>query len=143
MGEGQSSIESSIEGRIEGQRIEGQSYTIGEIAARSGLTARALRLLEDMGVLVPGRAPNGYRIYSERQVKLASAVRDMRAASLSGEEIARIIAVKSAHVASKDKYAELAVLLKQVEERLEGKKRAVDEAIRIVAEYRRSIEETL
>jgi DNA-binding transcriptional MerR regulator len=120
---------------------EGQSYTIGEIAARSGLTARTLRLLEDKGVLVPGRAPNGYRIFTERQLELASAVRDMRAAGLSGEEIARIIAVKSARVPSKDKYAELVVLLKQVEERLEKKKKAVAAAIRIVAGYRRSIEE--
>lgn len=100
-----------------------------------------MRLLEDKGVLVPGRAPNGYRVFSEAQLKLASAVRDMRAAGLTGEEIARIVAVKSARAASKDKYAELAVLLGRVEERLESKKRAVAAAIRIVAGYRRSIEE--
>jgi DNA-binding transcriptional MerR regulator len=71
-----------------------EGYTIGGIAARSGLTARDLRLLEDKGVLVPCRAPNGYRVFSEAQLKLASAVRDMHAAGLTGEEIARIVAVK-------------------------------------------------
>jgi MerR family copper efflux transcriptional regulator len=52
---------------------------IGELAARTGTTASAIRFYEQSGLLLPpaGRGPNGYRIYDAaaaerlRQIQLA------------------------------------------------------------------------
>jgi MerR family transcriptional regulator, copper efflux regulator len=42
------------------------TYTIGEIAGRSGFTASALRYYEDIGLLEPAtRTEAGYRLYDE------------------------------------------------------------------------------
>ena len=38
-------------------------YKIGEIAALYGISTDILRYYEELGILVPRRAPNGYRIY--------------------------------------------------------------------------------
>jgi DNA-binding transcriptional MerR regulator len=115
-------------------------FTIGEISARSGLTARALRILESRGILVPLRAPNGYRRYSPEQLRHAEAIRAMRAAGLSGGEIARIMEIKSRREPSADSLAELAAILGQVEDRLVERRRALGSAIKTVAEYRRELD---
>ena len=38
-------------------------YKIGEIAALYGISTDILRYYEELGILVPRRAPNGYRVY--------------------------------------------------------------------------------
>ena len=53
-----------------------QSLTIGEAAAQTGWSARMLRYLETVGLVVPARTAAGYRIYGAaellqlRQLKL-------------------------------------------------------------------------
>ena len=53
-----------------------QVLTIGEAAAQTGWSARMLRYLETMGLVVPARTAAGYRIYADaellqlRQLKL-------------------------------------------------------------------------
>jgi MerR family transcriptional regulator, copper efflux regulator len=118
-----------------------EGFGIGEVAQRSGITARALRLLEAKKVLVPERSPNGYRRYTADQLKLAEAIRAMRAAGLSSGEVARIAAIKSRRPISRESLAELAAILESVEGRLEDKRKAVGAAIRMVAGYRREIDE--
>lgn len=49
---------------------------IGELAELTGTTARALRHYEQTGLLTAGRAPNGYREYTEAD---AVRVRNIRA----------------------------------------------------------------
>jgi DNA-binding transcriptional MerR regulator len=114
----------------------GDAITIGELAEFSGLTRRTLRILDEKGILSPGRAPNGYRLYGADQVKLARAVRDMREAGLSAGEIARILAVKTGRKPEREKMAELARLLAGVQARLSAKRDSVDAAIAIVEDFR-------
>lgn len=46
-------------------------YTIGQLAELSGLSAKALRIYEERGLLYPERDPeNQYRVYGEKE-KLA------------------------------------------------------------------------
>jgi MerR family transcriptional regulator, copper efflux regulator len=52
---------------------------VGEAAARSGWSARMLRYLESVGLVVPERTPAGYRIYRERDLRQLRALRDLRA----------------------------------------------------------------
>lgn len=44
---------------------------IGELAQRSGVSARSLRYYEAHGLIAAGRDANGYRVYREEDVRLA------------------------------------------------------------------------
>lgn len=70
---------------------DGQSYTIGELAALAGTTARALRHYEDMGLLQPVRDANGYRIYSASDAHRLAQVLSMRACGLPLPTIGRLL----------------------------------------------------
>ncbi|MFD8612752.1 MerR family transcriptional regulator [Streptomyces sp. NPDC059631] len=54
---------------------------IGELARRAGVTTKAVRYYESLGLLAPVRLANGYRDYGEHDVRLA---REIRALSLLG-----------------------------------------------------------
>ncbi len=57
---------------------------IGEAARRSGLPAKTLRYYEEIGLIVPsGRRTNGYRDYSERDVRLLRFVQKARSLGFS------------------------------------------------------------
>jgi DNA-binding transcriptional MerR regulator len=43
-------------------------YRISQAAQETGLTASSLRFYEQQGIVVPDRAPNGYRRYDERSL---------------------------------------------------------------------------
>ncbi|PRY45252.1 MerR family transcriptional regulator [Umezawaea tangerina] len=64
---------------------------IGELARRTGASARALRYYEECGLLTPGRASSGYREYDDRAVVTVRRVRVLLAAGLSTSVIAEIL----------------------------------------------------
>jgi DNA-binding transcriptional MerR regulator len=45
-----------------------QALTVGEAAARTGWSARMLRYLESVGLVVPGRTQSGYRVYGDAEL---------------------------------------------------------------------------
>jgi len=47
---------------------------IGEVAARAGVTTKAVRYYESLGLIVPARLSNGYRDYGEHEVRLVREV---------------------------------------------------------------------
>ncbi|WP_063734941.1 redoxin family protein [Streptomyces sp. RTd22] len=59
---------------------------IGELALRAGVTTKAARYYESLGLLTPGRLANGYRDYDEHDVRLA---REIRALSGLGIPVER------------------------------------------------------
>ncbi len=60
---------------------------IGELAARSGLTAKTIRFYEQAGVLPePARQPSGYRSYDDTAL---DRLRFVRAAQAAGLTLAR------------------------------------------------------
>lgn len=66
--------------------------TIGEAAARSGLTAKAIRLYESRGLLGPAdRTPAGYRTYGSEQLAVLGFIRRAKAVGLRLDEIGRIL----------------------------------------------------
>jgi DNA-binding transcriptional MerR regulator len=86
--------------------------TIGEFATATGLTAKALRLYDDLGLLTPAEVDpgNGYRYYEPEQVERARLVARLRCAWVPLPRIATII-----HVAPEAAAAELMSYWRQVE----------------------------
>jgi DNA-binding transcriptional MerR regulator len=68
--------------------------TIGQVARLSGLTTRALRHYDRLGVLRPAEVSdaNGYRLYAREQVEIARHVRILRELEVPLDEVRRILA---------------------------------------------------
>jgi len=68
--------------------------TIGQVARLSGLTTRALRHYDKLGVLRPAEVAdgNGYRLYDRDQVEIARHIRILRELEVPLDEIRRILA---------------------------------------------------
>ena len=87
--------------------------TIGEFAQTTGLTAKALRLYDDLGLLLPAEVDshNGYRYYDLDQVDAARLVARLRSAGVPLVRIAAIIGADTPEAAA----AELLSYWRQVE----------------------------
>jgi DNA-binding transcriptional MerR regulator len=64
---------------------------IGELAARTHVSARLLRYYEEQGLITPDRAGNGYRDYAEAQVDRVVQIRGLLGAGLPTKIIRQII----------------------------------------------------
>ena len=68
------------------------SLTIGDVAARAGLSPKAVRIYEARGLIPPPwRTAVDYRVYGEEILPLLGFIRQARALGLSLDEIKRII----------------------------------------------------
>jgi DNA-binding transcriptional MerR regulator len=73
----------------------GAGLTIGKVAARSGVGAKAIRFYESVGVIVPpARAANGYRVYSAEAVDLLRFIRQAQGLGLTLDEIREIVTIR-------------------------------------------------
>ncbi|MFI9719754.1 MerR family DNA-binding transcriptional regulator [Streptomyces sp. NPDC052396] len=59
---------------------------IGDAARAAGVSVKAVRYYESLGLIAPGRLANGYRDYAEREVRL---IREIRALSRLGIPVER------------------------------------------------------
>jgi MerR family transcriptional regulator, copper efflux regulator len=55
-----------------------EHLTVGAAARETGWSARMLRYLEESGLVVPRRAPSGYRLYGLAEVNRLRSLRDLR-----------------------------------------------------------------
>jgi MerR family copper efflux transcriptional regulator len=68
---------------------------IGEVAAKSGVSRKALRLYEKAGILPPSRrTASGYRVYGPETLALLGFVTQARRLGFRLDEIGRIVALK-------------------------------------------------
>ncbi|WP_326823562.1 MerR family transcriptional regulator [Streptosporangium sp. NBC_01756] len=76
-----------------GRDDTGHRWSIGEVARASGMTVRALRHYDEIGLLSAGeRTASGHRRYTGRDVRRLYRVRALRTLGLSLEEIATVLA---------------------------------------------------
>lgn len=68
-------------------REEVASLRIGELARRTGVSARALRHYEQAGLIASVRAPNGYRVYEEVAVARVSNIRYLLDAGFTLDDV--------------------------------------------------------
>jgi DNA-binding transcriptional MerR regulator len=55
-----------------------ETLTVGEAAAQTGWSARMLRYLEAVGLVVPERTPSGYRAYGQDELGQLRELRSLR-----------------------------------------------------------------
>ncbi len=68
---------------------------IGEVAARSGVSRKALRLYEDAGILpAPRRTAAGYRVYGQETLALLVLLTQARRLGFRLDEIKEIVQIK-------------------------------------------------
>jgi DNA-binding transcriptional MerR regulator len=73
--------------------VTSATLTIGQVARASGLTAKALRHYDAIGLLAPAEVDgSGYRRYEPEQVEQARQIRILRELELPLEDIRRIVA---------------------------------------------------
>lgn len=78
------------------------TYTIQQMADKTGLTAYTLRYYEDIELLEPiARAPNGHRRYSEDDVRRVTFLKRLRKTGMSLDEMKHFIALyRQGHVSA-------------------------------------------
>lgn len=92
---------------------------IGELADRTGVSARALRYYEEKGVLRPDRTPSGYRIFATSDIRKVAHIQTLLAAGHGMDLIGEILACLSGE----------SLLLDDCRERLEAKRRRITDDI--------------
>ncbi|MFE7676227.1 MerR family transcriptional regulator [Streptomyces albidoflavus] len=80
---------------------------IGELAARAGVSTRALRYYEEQGLLFPERTGADQRVYPESAVERVALVRQLFTAGLSSKVIAEFLPAVDAGRASPELLARL------------------------------------
>jgi DNA-binding transcriptional MerR regulator len=95
--------------------------SIGEFAAATQLSQKALRIYDEQRLLMPARidAASGYRYYTSEQVSLGRLVRTLREMNLSLNDIGRVLGEKGAGAETV-----LADLAREIDERYAREKRA-------------------
>ena len=68
-----------------------KTYTIGELARRSGISTRKIRFYADAGLLSPGRTGAGYRVFDDRDLVVLDLVRSLREAGAGLDSIRSIL----------------------------------------------------
>ena len=66
---------------------------VGKAANRSGLPAKTIRYYEDIGLIRPARAANGYRDYSGEDIHRLAFLRRARGLGFSIEECRQLMAL--------------------------------------------------
>lgn len=76
---------------------------VGEAARRSGLPAKTIRYYEEIGLVAPERASNGYRSYSDRDVHFLAFLKRARGLGFGIEDCRQLMALyRDEHRASHD-----------------------------------------
>ncbi|GAA2317845.1 MerR family transcriptional regulator [Streptomyces violaceusniger] len=81
---------------------------IGQLAARTGVSVRALRYYEEQGLLTSERSPSGQRHYAETAVERVLWIQCLYAAGLSSKTIREFLPCTSTGVATPADIARLA-----------------------------------
>lgn len=77
--------------------MDGERVMIGEAAERAGMSAKAIRLYEQRGLLEPApRTDAGYRTYGPEDLAVLTFIRQAKATGLRLDEIGRIIDLQRA-----------------------------------------------
>ncbi|MFI5893053.1 MerR family transcriptional regulator [Actinoplanes sp. NPDC051513] len=80
---------------------------IGELAAKAGVSVRALRYYEEQGLLMSDRSGSGQRIYVSAAVDRVQLIQHLYAAGLTSRTIAELLPCVDAKVSTPESRARL------------------------------------
>jgi DNA-binding transcriptional MerR regulator len=107
---------------------------IGEVAARAGVSVRALRYYEEQGLLEAERSPSGQRRYAESAVDRVRLVQQLYAAGLTSKDVLEVLPCVHTGIATPEMLARLVEqrdgIDRQIAELTRARER-LDEVIRI------------
>jgi len=94
---------------------------IGDAAAQSGLPAKTIRYYEDIGLVAPQRASNGYRDFSDTDLHKLAFVQRARSLGFSIEECRALLSLYDDRDRASSDVKDLAKAhLVQIEQKIEG-----------------------
>ena len=86
----------------------GVRMNIGEASRRSGLPPKTIRYYEDVGLVRPARAANGYRDYEERDVHVLRFLQRSRSLGFSIDEARKLLALYAGEGSQREEVRRLA-----------------------------------
>ena len=98
-------------------------YRVGEFAALTGVTVRALQHYDRLGLLTPKRSDSGHRIYVETDRRRVRHILALRAVGMSLQRIGDLL---------KGSASDLPAALRAQRARLEQSQTGIEEALRIL-----------
>jgi DNA-binding transcriptional MerR regulator len=110
------------------------TFTIGELAHRTGLTRDAIRFYERSGLLPRAtRTRSGYRLYTERDAARARFVREAQAMGLTLDDVRELLTATELRTPEE---------CRRVAELLGRRIREIDERMRAMSRFRRRLDES-
>jgi MerR family copper efflux transcriptional regulator len=110
--------------------------TVGQLARRTGLSVKAIRRYEGLGVIYSaGRSEGGYRLFDDSALWCAQVISTLRSLGLTIKEIDQL---GSTYLSRPDEPIgpHLAALLDAAEERIEGRISELEAVRERIREYR-------
>ncbi len=96
---------------------------IGELAARSGVSVRALRYYEEQGLLAPRRTPAGQRVYDPQHEQVVRRIQELLAAGFCSSVMRELLPALSNPGAAGDRLRDAFAAARA---RLESERQAVE-----------------
>jgi Cu(I)-responsive transcriptional regulator len=106
------------------------AMNVGIAARRSGLPAKTIRYYEDIGLIRPARADNGYRDYSDDDLQRLGFLRRARGLGFSIEDCRQLMAL----------YADKSRASHDVRELARSHVQAIEEKVRELEQMRATLE---
>jgi MerR family copper efflux transcriptional regulator len=110
--------------------------TVGELSRRTGLSIKAIREYEALGLIYSaGRSEGNYRLFDETALWCARGISDMRSVGLTVKEIKQLA---DCYLADRDEPIgpKIAAALDRAEQRVETQLRELEALRRRIASYR-------
>ncbi|NUW33067.1 MerR family transcriptional regulator [Nonomuraea sp. SMC257] len=109
---------------------------IGELAARSGVSVRALRYYEEQGLLQADRSESGQRHYPEAAADRVQLIQTLYSAGLSSRTIAELLPCVDARVSTPESRARLAAERDRIDAQIAALARTRDNLDAVIASTR-------
>jgi DNA-binding transcriptional MerR regulator len=106
---------------------------IGDLAARTGVSVRALRYYEQQGLISAARTPAGQRVYPEAAVERVALIRMLLAAGLPSRTIVDILPCTRTGGISQEQRELLSAELDRIDHRIRALSDARDQLATLIA----------
>jgi MerR family copper efflux transcriptional regulator len=123
--------------------MRGELMTVGELARRTGMSPKAIREFEGLGLIYSaGRSEANYRLFDESAIWCVQVIENLRALGLTIKQIQQLAAV---YIERPDEPIgpRLAELLDQAEQRIEQRREQLDAIQRRIRDFRSANEAAL